>query len=221
MNFIKEIKGLKFPDLYIVKFFFKELGEGGGNVLELGCGNGNNLSLFYSYGYDVCGVDISKKSIENALYNFKHIFKNNNKNSFEFFCEDMRNIDNILHKKTDILLIPNVINYLPKKDFLEILPKIKKILNKKAKFFIRFRSPRDMRVGLGKKVNENEYIVESDITGEKNSYLSVYEESEMLQLLQMFFKVNNFKIFHIYEENYHTDRKILNADIVIWGEISL
>ena len=41
---IHKINGLKFPDEYIIKFFFNEkLEKKRGKVLELGCGNGNNL----------------------------------------------------------------------------------------------------------------------------------------------------------------------------------
>lgn len=43
---LKLLRGLRFPDDYIVKMFFKEgLQHHPGKVLELGCGNGNNLIL--------------------------------------------------------------------------------------------------------------------------------------------------------------------------------
>ena len=48
---ITELRGLRFPDDYIVKMFFKEgLHRAPGRVLELGCGSGNNLSLFSAFG---------------------------------------------------------------------------------------------------------------------------------------------------------------------------
>ncbi len=223
---IREIKGLRFPDPYIIKFFYKEnLNELNGNVIELGCNSGNNLSLFYSYNFNVCGVDISKEAIQNAKFNFEKLFKNNNK--FLFIQEDMRNIENIkkiLDKNFDkfnVLLIPNVINYLRKNEFETILNKLHDLLEKKGKFFLRFRSPRDMRVAMGKKIGEDEYFMEDNLTGEGNTILSVYEESEMINLLNKYFKLYNVKIFHLYEENYHKDRKILNADIVIWGDYEL
>lgn len=215
---------MKFPDLYITKFFFKKkLYESSGNVLELGCGNGNNLSLFYSYGYNVCGIDIDKKSIDDALFNLENVFKNEFENTFEFINGDIRKLDKILktNSKFNILLLPNIINYISKNDFLYLLQEVKNYLTNKGKFFIRFRTPRDMRVGLSKKIHENEYIIESEITGEKNAYLTVYEESQMIFLLKEFFKIDNYEIFHLYEENFHMDRKILNADVVIWGDFSL
>jgi hypothetical protein len=44
---IKKIEGLKFPDEYLIRFFFKnKLFNKKGDVIEFGCANGNNLSLF-------------------------------------------------------------------------------------------------------------------------------------------------------------------------------
>ena len=49
---IKEIKGLKYPDEYFIKFFFKNRLQEKKDLtyLEFGCGNGSNLMLPYSYG---------------------------------------------------------------------------------------------------------------------------------------------------------------------------
>ena len=73
MNTIKELKGLRFPDEYVIKFFFKSgLHASPGRVVEFGCGNGNNLSLFRAYGWDVTGLAYqrpphrSRKPLKNA-----------------------------------------------------------------------------------------------------------------------------------------------------------
>ena len=225
-NIIKEIRGLKFPDLYVTRFFFKEgLNKSSGRVIEFGCGNGNNLFLFYSYGYDVYGIDIDKKAIENARFNFKNLLAQEGIDYL--FIED--NILNLKeHRKTvlsgksfNVLLLPNIVSYIRKNQFKELMQEIKLFLDEKGKFFIRFRSPRDMRIGMGKKIGNGEYIITSEITGESNAILSVYEESEMLFILKSFLGLKNYEIFHLYEENYHTDRKVLNADIVIWGSYEL
>ena len=50
---LKSIKGFKYPDIELVRWFFKSnLGElAHKKVLELGSHNGNNLSLFAGYDY--------------------------------------------------------------------------------------------------------------------------------------------------------------------------
>ncbi|MGC8924393.1 MAG: class I SAM-dependent methyltransferase [Calditerrivibrio sp.] len=223
-SLISNIKGLKYPDLYVTKFFFKEkLDKITGNVLELGCGNGNNLSLFYSYEYDVVGIDIDDDEIKNARYNFENLFKTDSDNSFQFYCGDIRDLNSLLSSevKYDVVLLPNIINYIRREEFKKLLWDLRSFLKSNGKIFIRFRSPRDMRVALSEKVGENEYIIKSEITNEKDNYLTLYEEAEILLLINEYLKLNNFKTFHLYEENYHVDRKIFNADIVIWGDFSL
>ena len=43
---IKDIEGLKFPDEYIIRMFYKEgLDKKTGKVIELGSGNGSNLVI--------------------------------------------------------------------------------------------------------------------------------------------------------------------------------
>jgi len=225
-NLLKEIKGMKFPDLYITKFFFKEgLDKSTGKVIEFGCGNGNNLWLFYSYGYDVCGIDISERAIENAKFNFKKLFSHD-ESEYLFIKDNILNLGKIketilIGKKFNLLLFPNIVSYIKKDQFRKLMQEIVDILDEKGEIFIRFRSPRDMRVGMGRKIGDGEYILCNEITGEDGAVLSVYEESEMLYTLSLSLKLRDYKIFHLYEENYHTDRKVLNADIVIWGNYEL
>ena len=224
-NLLKEIKGMKFPDLYITKFFFKEkLDKLSGKVIEFGCGNGNNLWLFYSYGYDVYGIDIDETAIENARFNFENLFRSEGV-KYLFIREDILNLrklrETVLTEKFNVLLFPNILSYIRKDQFKRLMQEVKLMLDEKGMFFIRFRSPRDMRVGMGRKIGDGEYILRDEITGEYNAILAVYEESEMLSVLESFLKLKNLKIFHLYEEIYHTDRKILNADIVIWGSYKL
>ena len=88
---LKNIRGLKYPDIYITRFFFKEiLHKSPGKVLELGCGNGNNLMLFVEYNWNVTGIDNNNKAINNANYNFGLLKKKNSKlNKYRFLKKDM------------------------------------------------------------------------------------------------------------------------------------
>jgi len=62
---LKNIRGLKYPDIYITRFFFKEiLHKSPGKVLELGCGNGSNLTLFVEYNWNVYGLSNSKNYLD-------------------------------------------------------------------------------------------------------------------------------------------------------------
>jgi len=192
---LTSIRGLKFPDLYVTKFFFKEklhLKESKGKVLELGCGNGNNLILFRAYGYETIGVDVDKKAIEDANYNFKLLF---GKNGYHFVESNFLNfpvIEKFLKEPLDVLLISNSLYYVRREDFFTLLKFLKDTLRGKLKIFLRFRSPRDSRVCCGEPLGKGEFL-----------------------------NLSNHKVFHLYEENLHSGIKILNADIVLWGDIKL
>ena len=219
---IPSLRGLKFPDLYVVKFFFKEelhLKENKGRVVELGCGNGNNLMLFRAYGYKTIGIDIDELVLENANYNFNLLFNNAGYQFVKANFLDFKKIEFIFEKPIDVLLISNSLNYVRKKELISLLEFLQKQIRSYLKIFLRFRSPRDSRVCCGKMLNYNEFLIERDITGEKGQILTVYDESEMVFLLRNYLNLSNYKVFHLYEENLHKGVKILNADIVIWGDI--
>jgi len=206
---LRDIKGLKYPDSYFIKFFFKNgLHKKRLRYLEFGCGNGNNLMLAKEYDNEVIGVDLNCKRIEEA----KRLMDG------EFFCEDMREFVKKREFKVDVISLPNIINYICKKDFEEFLGNLKKFYNKGI-LFIRFRSLRDFRYGRGEDLGSNCYRCSDDLTGEKGAINCFYSEVEMVDLLRKYLNLKNYKLFHIDFENLAGDKIILNSDIVIWGEI--
>ncbi len=128
---LKNIQGLKYPDEQLVRFFFKEkLNQLTGSVLELGCGNGNNLMLFAEYNWNIMGVDINNKLIDAANSNFKHLSKSN----FLFQTDDMiKFVKKYNGEKFDCFLLPSSLYYLSEEKIIELLKLIqdKKILKKK------------------------------------------------------------------------------------------
>ncbi len=222
---LKEIKGLKYPDEYFIKFFFKNMLYTKSNlkILEFGSGNGNNLMLPYQYNHEVIGVDYNKTLIEYAKYNFK-LLKGNQK--YNFFSDDIRMYAD-KHKDIycDVLSLPNIINYIPKINFIHFLDQCShnKLYKDNADFFIRFRTPRDFRYGLGKRIDSSSYQIEedNDMTGEKGALNCFYTETEMIDILREHLSLSNFKIFHIDFENLTVNGDIiLDSDIVIWGKIN-
>ncbi len=71
MQRIKDIRGLKYPEAYMIRFFFKNgLHNMPGRVLEAGCANGCNLRLFREYDWETVGIDISQQAICDGEANF-------------------------------------------------------------------------------------------------------------------------------------------------------
>ncbi|HEB61691.1 MAG TPA: class I SAM-dependent methyltransferase [Bacteroidetes bacterium] len=219
---IKDIRGLKYPDEYMIKFFFKEnLHTRRGSVLEFGCANGNNIALFYQYDYDVTGVDLLQKSIDDAEYNLENVY--DSKGSSSFVCDDMLSFaKSNKNLKVDIFMIPNVISYIKKSDFIEFLKVSQEnnLFKKDAKFFLRTRTKKDYRYGLGEEIEENTFLMKDDITGEKGALCTCYNEYELIELLKKYLNLTNIVVSHLDNQNLQNGRILLNSDIAIWGNIS-
>ncbi|EAL2829889.1 class I SAM-dependent methyltransferase [Campylobacter lari] len=222
--YLKNLKGLKFPDLAVINFFFKQELHQKSNqkVLEFACSNGNNLSLFANYDYECIGVDLSKESISDANYNFKEIIQCKN---YQFFH------DNILdfplknpNINADIFMIPNVINYLLKEDFLKLL-KISKensMYKENALFFLRTRSIKDYRYGYGEKIAHNCFKITNDnTTGELGCINTLYQEYELVEILKEYLNLYDFKVLTYENTNImgEDERLVNDSDIVIYGKI--
>lgn len=119
--FIKNLKGFKYPDMEIVRWFFKNKLDTLKNekVLEFASHNGNNLNLFANYDYECLGVELSKEHYENAKYNFDGILKYK---KFKFFNENMLDFaKNYKNLNAKVFLIPNVINFITKNELKTLL----------------------------------------------------------------------------------------------------
>ncbi|EAH8848250.1 class I SAM-dependent methyltransferase [Campylobacter lari] len=222
--YLRDLKGLKFPDFAVIKFFFKQGLHQKNNqkVLEFACSNGNNLSLFANYDYECIGVDLNQENINNANYNFKEVIQCK---TYQFFH------DNILefplknpNINADIFMIPNVINYLLKEDFLKLL-KISKensMYKENALFFLRTRNIKDYRYGYGEKIAHNCFkITDDNTTGELGCINTLYQEYELVEILKEYLNLYDFKVLTYENTNImgEDERLVNDSDIVIYGKI--
>jgi SAM-dependent methyltransferase len=222
---IKEIKGLKYPDDYIIRFLFKEkLHEKTGKMLELGCGNGNNLMPFFQYGWDVSGVDTCKDAILNADENF-FLCQTSCKltNIFNFYTQNMVDFINEFNEEPfDVLLLPNSICYLDYPQIIRLffLAKKKKIVQPGSYIFIRTRTPSDCRYGMGERIGDKTFKLKTHETGEYDLINTFLNESELISILELHFEFEFKKIFHVQFDNIQMDYLTTNHDIVFWGKIN-
>ncbi|MBW1467003.1 flaz protein, partial [Campylobacter jejuni] len=177
----------------LIRWFFKKNLDKLHNakVLEFASHNGNNLSLFANYNYYCTGVELDQKNYENAIYNFKKIMKYN---KFKFHNENMLDFaTNFKNLNANVFLIPNVINYISKNDFKNMLSNVR--TNHLYKYgggyesflFLKARSIKDHRYGLGKSVGNGSFILENDeFSGEKNCLCTAYQEHELVEILQKY-----------------------------------
>ena len=222
--FISKIRGFKYPDIDLVRWFFKNHLDHLHNakVLELASHNGNNLSLFANYGYECLGVELEEKNHKNALYNFKELMQYE---KCKFYHQDMREfVRETKDIQADVFLIPNVINYISKDDFKTML--IHSRQNQlygggdMSFFFLKARSIKDHRYGLGQSLGEGSFILQKDeFSGEKNCLCTAYQEYELVEILQKYLNLYDFEV--ITNENINVKNKnyIKDSDIIIYGKI--
>ena len=119
---IKLIKGLKYPDEYLTRFFFQNnLNSRSENLLDLGCGNGNNSSLFFQYSWNIYGIDIENSHIDDANNNFILFQKEiNDTNIFLFECNDMLEGLYKLKRKFNTILLASSVYYLNREKISEL-----------------------------------------------------------------------------------------------------
>lgn len=223
--YLKDLKGLKFPDNAVIKFFFKNsLHTQDGRVLEFACSNGNNLQLFANYDYECWGVDLDAQNIQNANFNFKEVLKTQN---YRFFNENIFDfIKNQKGVRADVFLIPNVINYFSREDFLELLrlSRENEAYKENALFFLRTRGIKDYRYGLGEKIAHNSFRIplDEDTTGEAGCINTLYQEYELVEYLKEHLNLHDFKVLSYESTNImgSDDRLVNDSDIVIYGRIA-
>lgn len=222
---INGIKGLKFPDVYIARFFFKEnLDKRKGKVLELGCGNGNNLMLFYQYGWDVGGVDNDRTCIRNAKYNFKRCqdeYRLNN--TYNFFNKDM--VDFIKTQDSgpyDVLLVPSSMYYLNYPRIIDLLTLVKErcIVTHNSLMFIITRTPNDYRYNKGIRYCKKTFKLGIKETDEYGCLMTFLTKPELLLILRKNFKFTFKRIFHSRFDNLQNGKLISNDDIIFWGRLA-
>ena len=91
-----------------------------GKVLELGVGTGRNSLFLSSVGYDVEGVDISDKNIQNYLKKAKELQLN-----VKGSIADIRNIE-LKEGEYSLIIVSWVLNFFKKSEIDSIIEKIKK-----------------------------------------------------------------------------------------------
>ena len=126
---LTEIRGLKYPDEFITRYFFKkQFHKRCGRVLELGCGNGNNLMLFYQHKWDVVGIDINEEALADAEHNFRGIDQKGSR--WMLLPLDLaQGLSNRLFGPFDVILMPSVLYYIPRSAMIACLAQVFNLLS--------------------------------------------------------------------------------------------
>jgi len=211
MKSIPEMGGLKYPDEFLVRHFFKNgLHTKTGRVLELGCGNGSNLSLYGHYGWDISGLDIDENAIRQA--------KSNLGDKAQVWADDLsQDFEARLKGPYDVLLLPSVLYYVSRQDCIKALQKVAKHLAKGAPVYWRMRLPDDYRCGRGTLVAPNTYRLTTTETGEAGALNCFYTTEDLIEIGQEYLGLEDIVVMKLAFDNIQNDHMIANSEVIIWG----
>ena len=221
-NVLTNLRGLRYPDEFLIRMFYKlSLDKSKGRVLELGCGDGNNLVHFSQYGWDCVGIDISVACIGNAKHNLALV------------AEDFQKTNLILHDLSfglpadldsfyDAIIMPSSLYYIEKSQAINCLRDCAKLVKPGSCLYIRIRLPDDHRAGRGTLIGENSWKLDIEYTGECGLTNVFWDEYEFLNVLSKIFKLNPMDLvkLKLTFDNLQHGRIVRNSELVIWGVIS-
>lgn len=211
MRPLREIRGLKYPDEFVVRHFFKRgLSERTGRVLELGSGTGNNLSLYQTWGWDCVGVDYDAAALADARYNLG--------DGPTFIQADLSKGLPALEGPFDALIIPNLLCYLTEAQAWAVLTGLKAHLAPGCEVFVRTRLVDDYRYGRGTEEEPDGFRLATPETGEAGLFNRFYTQAGLVELLSRTLGLTDRAELAVRFDNLQAGRRVSgNSDLVVWG----
>jgi len=220
---IPDIKGLKFPDEAVTRFFFKSgLQNFQESVLELGCGSGNNLRLFYEYGWNVTGVDLNSIAVSDARENLSRVqFENQLNNEFNIFQ------DNMLHfleagslNRIHTVLFPSSLFYLRYDEIIRTLDLVSKLIGPGGYVFFKLVTNMDYRFLNPNKENlgNSSWRLKFKETDEYDCVVTYLSKEQWIKLIKNHFNFEFFISLDLDFEHIQNGRSMENSNIVCYGK---
>lgn len=218
MRPLNTLRGLRFPDDYVVRAFFKEgLHRAPGRVLELGCGSGNNLLLYRAFGWGVVGIDVSRAAIKDA----RHNLEGGGGSGVELMEADLAlGLPAAVRGEFEAILLPSFNYYVPRASFEGLLGACRALLKSGGLFFIRSRTRQDWRYGRGREVAPHAFILDCTETGEHGLLNVFYDPDELVALITSGLgTLERPQILRTRYENPQMGAIVTNDEVVIWGRL--
>lgn len=211
MRPLREIRGLKFPDEFVVRHFFKRgLDQRSGRVIELGCGTGNNLSLYQAWDWDCVGIDRDAAALDAARYNLGE--------TPELIQADLSMGLPATSSSFDAVIIPNLLCYLNGKQGKAVLSSLKPLLSPYCEIFVRTRLVDDYRYGRGAEEEPDGFRLSTPETGEAGQFNRFYTQAGLVELLTEALGLTDRIELSVRFDNIQAGRRVPgNSDLVVWG----
>ena len=214
MRALREIRGLKYPDEFVVRHFFKRgLSDRAGRVQELGCGTGNNLSLYQAWDWRVAGVDYDAGALADCRFNLGA--------AAELTQADLSAGPPAITGPFDALIIPNLLCYLTLAQARALLSGLRAQLAPGCELFVRTRAIDDYRYGRGVEEEPDGYRLATPETGEAGLFNRFYTPAGLLDLLTSTLSLEDVTQLACRFDNVQAGQAVPgNSDLIVWGRVS-
>ncbi|MBX3485339.1 class I SAM-dependent methyltransferase [Phenylobacterium sp.] len=211
MRPLREIRGLKYPDEFVVRHFFKRgLSERSGRVLELGSGTGNNLALYQAWDWACTGVDYDAAAIDDARHNLGA--------GPVLVQADLSLGLPPLDGPFEALIVPNLLCYLTGAQARAVLTAVKARLAPGCEVFVRTRLVDDYRYGRGTEEEPDGFRLATPETGEAGLFNRFYTQAGLVSLLTETLGLADRAELAVRFDNLQAGRRVGgNSDLVVWG----
>ena len=213
MRALREIRGLKYPDEFVVRHFFKRgLSERTGRMLELGSGTGNNLSLYLTWGWDCVGLDYDDQALADARFNLG--------DGPALLQADLSKSLPDLQGPFDALIIPNMLCYLTASQAETLFTGLRAHMAPGCEVFVRTRLTDDYRYGRGTEEEPDGFRLATPETGEEGLFNRFYTPAGLVELLARTLALTERTELAVRFDNVQAGRRVPgNSDLVVWGRL--
>jgi SAM-dependent methyltransferase len=211
---LRDIRGLKYPDAYVTRWFFKQaLDQCGGRMLELGCGTGNNLALPLAYGWEVMGVDFSAAALADAEHNL-------GPGPALVEADLSHGLPPQAAGPFDAVMIPNLLCYLRTGEAEATLAALRPRLSRGCNLFLSTRLTDDYRFGRGEEIESHTFRLATPETGEAGLINRFYTEDELTRLATRTLGLTDVVTLGARFDNLQAGQRVTNSDLVLWGRVA-
>lgn len=151
----------------------------------LDCGAGGDtppLSLFHSYGYSTCGIELSERQIQLA-----NEFADQRGQQLNIRQGDMRKLP-YTDEAFSFVYSYNSVFHMRKKDVLIAVGEMKRVLRRGGLLFVNFLNIHDFRVGEGIDLGETQYEQFEDGENVIHSYYEYFEADPLFSDMECLYK---------------------------------
>jgi len=215
MPALPDIRGLKYPDEFVARHFFKRgLHQRSGRVVELGGGTGNNLSLYAAYGWSLTDVDYSQAALDDARWNL-------GLDATLIQADLSQGLPDLGPVPIDVLLIPNLLCYLTAAQATVVLTAARARLAPGAEVFVRTRLVDDYRCGKGVEEEPNGWRLATPETGEAGLFNLFYRPEGLVERLVSELGLIDPVALKVAFDNVQNGVLVSpNSDLVVWGAVA-